>query len=105
MTFIERAMACLRPGGVAVHTTEFNLGSNGKTLENAVTVAYRKRDMEALAGRLIAQGHSLPKINFAVGTSPDDQVVDLPPFKSPIHLKVLVRRHLLTSIGLHVISR
>jgi hypothetical protein len=32
LDFLERQMECLAPGGVAVHTTEFNLSSNEATL-------------------------------------------------------------------------
>ena len=32
LDFLERQMECLVPGGMAVHTTEFNLSSNDATL-------------------------------------------------------------------------
>jgi hypothetical protein len=96
-------MACLKPGGIAVHTTEFNLGSNSRTLQTRATVAYRKQDIEQLALMLLQAGHSIPTINLSPGSEPLDRVIDLPPFKAPVHLKVLCRRHLLTSIGLYAI--
>ena len=101
--FIENSVKCLRPGGVAVHTTEFNLGSNGKTLEVPAACIYRKRDIEGLALRLIEQGHHIGKINFSPGTEPPDLYVDLPPYKSAVHLRLILKRHLTTSIGLFVI--
>ena len=103
LAFIERSMECLKPGGVAVHTTEFNLGTNDKTLETRVTVAYRKKDIEGLALRLIGKGYKIPLINFSPGNRVLDRVVDRPPYRHS-HLKLLVSRHLLTSIGLFVVK-
>jgi 2-polyprenyl-3-methyl-5-hydroxy-6-metoxy-1,4-benzoquinol methylase len=99
LCFVQRAMECLRPGGIAVHTTEFNLGSNNKTLALTNTVAFRKRDIEHLAITLLNAGHSIGKINFSGGKSTRDQVVDLPPYSATEHLKLLYHQHLLTSIG------
>lgn len=103
LEFIERSIDCLKPGGVAVHTTEFNLGTNDKTLESRATVAYRKKDIEGLALRLIGKGYKIPLINFSPGDRILDRVVDRPPYRHS-HLKLLVSRHLLTSIGLFVVK-
>ena len=103
LEFIERSIDCLKPGGVAVHTTEFNLGTNDKTLESRATVAYRKKDIEGLALRLIGKGYKIPLINFSPGDRMLDRVVDRPPYRHS-HLKLLVSRHLLTSIGLFVVK-
>lgn len=104
LKFIERSVECLKPGGVAVHTTEFNLGSNDKTLEAKATVAYRRKDIEGLALRLIGKGYKIPPINLSPGNRVLDRVVDRPPYSHSIHLKLLYRRHLLTSIGLFVLK-
>jgi 2-polyprenyl-3-methyl-5-hydroxy-6-metoxy-1,4-benzoquinol methylase len=101
--FIKRSMDCLKPGGVAVHTTEFNLGTNDKTLKSKATVAYRKKDIEALALSLINEGYTVPLINCSPGDRMLDRVVDRPPYRHS-HLKLLVSRHLLTSIGLFVVK-
>lgn len=103
LEFIERSMDCLKPGGIAVHTTEFNLGSNDRTLETSAVVAYRKKDIEASALRLIGRGHKVPKINFSPGDRMLDRVVDRPPYRHS-HLKLLYARHLITSIGLFVVK-
>lgn len=102
LRFMEKAMDCLRPGGVAVHTTEFNLGSNGATLESSATCVYRRKDVEELAMRLLAQGHRISKINFASGNELPDLYVDLPPYRSAVHLRLINKRHLCTSLGLFV---
>ena len=33
LRFLEDSLDCLKPGGVAVHTTELNLSSNEETME------------------------------------------------------------------------
>jgi SAM-dependent methyltransferase len=111
MRFVEQAMACLRPGGVAVHTTEYNLAEEGRTLESGVTVLYQRRHIEALARRLDAAGHRVAPIDFTQGEGVLDRFVDLPPFALPDgtqpvkdtpHLRKAFREHVATSIGLVV---
>lgn len=50
LTFVERSLDCLKPGGWAVHTTELNLSSNDDTVDNHETVLFRRRDFEELDG-------------------------------------------------------
>jgi hypothetical protein len=79
MSFVERAMDCLAPGGLAVHTTEFNLDSNDATEAAGTTVAYRSRDMADLQQRLAAKGHTMSP--FVEGTREGmyDYLIDVPP--------------------------
>ena len=75
LDFVERAMACLKPGGVFVATTEYNVSSNDATVFHgrAVTgggwpyVVYRRRDLEGLAARLTAAGHTVAPLDFDPG--------------------------------------
>lgn len=99
LDFIENSLTVLRPGGLAVHTTEFNLGSNDETIETPELSVYRRRDIEALAARLVAAGHRLAPLNFHPGHAELDEVVDIPPYGRP-HLKLLLGRFTLTSIGI-----
>ena len=55
LRFVGEQMRCLRTGGVAVHTTEFNVGSNTDTVREGPTVLYRQRDLLELARRLRPQ--------------------------------------------------
>src|ERR1700722_14206783 len=57
LRFIERSLDCLKPGGWAVHTTEYNISSDATTIEQGATVLYRRSDMLALAERLRAKGN------------------------------------------------
>ena len=70
-------MRCLRPGGVAVHTTEYNVSSNEDTLETGGTVLFRRRDVDDLERRLRDAGHSID-IDYTEGTTPADLHVDVP---------------------------
>jgi SAM-dependent methyltransferase len=47
---------CLKPGGIAVHTTELNLSSDENTLTSGGTVLYRRRDILELVRQLAAKG-------------------------------------------------
>jgi hypothetical protein len=40
--FVVNSLETLKPGGVAIHTTEFNLSSNDRTLESGWCVLYRR---------------------------------------------------------------
>ena len=88
----------VKPGGVAVHTTEFNVSSDEATVEEGGTVIYRRRDIEALVADLRADGHRID-VDYDTGDQPDDRHVDLPPY-SDVHLKVELARYVVTSIGL-----
>jgi hypothetical protein len=100
-TFVEQSLKTLRPGGLAIHTTEFNLSSNDQTFEHPTLSLFRKRDIEALYSRLIAAGHKPWPLNFHPGTGPADAHIDLPPYGMP-HLKLEVANHVTTSIGIVV---
>lgn len=107
--FVENSLRVLRPGGLAVHTTEFNL-SDGETIETGGTVLYQRRHIAALAERLAARGHGVAELDFAAGDGMLDGFVDLPPFERdalpadpyPLHLKVSVSGFRCTSFGLIV---
>ena len=80
LDFIENSLNPLKPGGIAVHTTEFNFMNDGETLDNWVTVLYQRRHFEDLAARLTAKGHRVRPMNFDIGKAPMDQFIDIPPY-------------------------
>jgi len=100
--FIINAMGCLKPGGIAVHTTEFNLSSNEETVDNNFTVLFRKQDLLRLESELKDLGYWVAPFNFHPGTMPLDYHVDIPPYILTRHLKLLIEGHAVTSIGLIV---
>lgn len=105
LDFIAGSLDCLKPGGLAVHTTEFNLSSNTLTMERPECSLFRKRDIEALFTRLTEAGHECWPLNLHPGEAELDRVIDLPPYlpgaEQP-HLKLELSRYVATSIGLVV---
>ena len=100
--FIMNQMKCLKPGGIALHTTEFNLSSDVLTVDSGQTVIFRKCDIEDLAESLRKEGHEII-MNYDVGTGELDRYVDIPPFLSAPdkrHLRFMLWQYITTSIGL-----
>jgi len=96
--FVVASMECLRPGGVAVHTTEYLVASNDETVEAGGTVFYRRRDIEALVDRLRRDGHGID-VDFTLGTTPEDLHVDVAPY-SDVHLRTRLGEFETTSLAL-----
>lgn len=109
LRFLEAQMACLRPGGVAVHTTEFNLSSNRGTRRRGACVVFRLCDLEAVCGRLTDAGHAVEPFDLDPGSHPLDRHVDEPPFRDADagtggtqvkHLRLALYGYASTSIAL-----
>jgi len=100
--FVVAQMRCLRPGGVAVHTTELNVSSDTDTYHEGGTVLYRRRDVEELAARLRKLGHRI-ELDLTPGTTPADLHVDVAPF-TDTHLRTRLGDYVTTSLAL-VIER
>jgi len=99
LDFFRNSLETLKPGGLAIHTTEFNLTSNEDTFESPGLSLFRRKDIERLYNRLIEEGHKPWAINLFPGSGQVDSHVDLPPFSTP-HLKLQVNKYVTTSIGL-----
>jgi hypothetical protein len=99
--FVMRTLDCLKPGGVSVHTTAYNIESNDATFDKGPTVWYRKRDMETLRDRAKAAGHLLAELDLDPGDGPLDRLIDGPPVyhNRPV-LKLMMGPYLTTCIGL-----
>jgi hypothetical protein len=89
LRFLVEQMNCLRPGGVAVHTTELNLTSNDRTLDAGPTVIF-----------LTARGHTIEPFDLALGSAPEDRHVDRPPYTQRPHLRLELGGYVTTSVGL-----
>ena len=100
--FILHSAKCLKPGGIAVHTTELNVRSETETIETDGLSVYRRRDFLDLQTECIERGLELLPLNFYFGTLPEDQYVDLPPYKQETHLKLAIEKFVITSFGLVV---
>jgi hypothetical protein len=92
----------LKIGGVACHTTEFNLSSDNDTLREGATVLYRKRDMLELVNRLRERGHEVETFSVAPDSHYLDGYVDVPPYADNPHLKLALAGYTTTSVGIVV---
>ena len=104
LQFLINQMELLKPGGTAVHTTEFNLSSNGPTLTRGETVAYRRRDAEKLEKLARLRGHSMDPVDFSQGNDPLDRFIASPPWDDTTlnlaHLRLKIGPYVCTSMGL-----
>ncbi len=98
LRFVIEQMECLRPGGIAVHTTEFNVSSNGETIESGPTVLFRRNDLEELSKQLKNMTHRI-NLDFALGANEADLHIDRPPW-SGAHLRLDHDGYVITSFGL-----
>ncbi len=98
--FLKDQLKTLKPGGWAVHTTEFNLSSNNQTLENGDTVIFRKRDIESIVKELRDEGHYVEVTDYSYGEEPEDFMIDILPHKEIVHLKLQLNEYIVTSVGL-----
>jgi len=91
---------CLKPGGIAVHTTELNLSSDENTLTSGGTVLYRRRDISELVRRLAERGHDGQPFSQAPDTHVLDFHVYAPPYTHDPHLKLNLAGYVTTSVGI-----
>jgi hypothetical protein len=94
--FIGKACRHLRPGGVAVHTTEYNATSNDETIDRGPVVLFRRRDVEEMQRRVSDAGCRMVEPDFDTGSGPLDCWADRPPYGTP-HLKLAFGRFVTTS--------
>ena len=102
LDFVMNSARLLKPGGIAVHTTEYNVTSNSKTLDNNPSfVIFRRCDIELLVGELKAEGFEVEPIDFSSGEDELERYVDLPPYLDEPHLRLLLaNEYVSTSLGL-----
>jgi SAM-dependent methyltransferase len=105
LKFLKNQLKTLKPGGWAVHTTEFNISSNDQTLDYCDTVIFRKRDLDNLAEELRSMGHFVEDLDFSLGGLPEDFNVDVYPHTEEVHLKLQLNEYVVTSIGLIIQKR
>ena len=99
LNFVTNAMKFLRSGGIAVHTTEFNLSSNDKTITSGSNVVYRRCDIEELDRRLRRMRCGLEPVDFDGGYHPFDlDYVSPPHTESKPHIKIELGGYISTSI-------
>jgi hypothetical protein len=97
--FVLRAYELLRPGGVAVHTTEYNMDSNWTTIGSGADSVFRRCDIEHLAQAVRERGGRVA-LDFREGSLPADLHVDRQPYKQETHLRLDQHGYRCTSFGL-----
>lgn len=114
LDFIANSLKTLVPGGISVHTTEFNIRGDGPTIDNWPTVLFQRQHFVELAERLTAEGHSVAPFDFSLGSQPMDRFVDVPPWQHQLpadmnawlgdsaHLKLSVDGFVSTCFGIIV---
>lgn len=106
LRFVHESLALLKPGGVGIHTTEFNVGSLDQTLEHKENVIYLRKHIEALDGELRKKGSCLAELDFTPGDEIHDRKFDRPPYYQTghEHIKLELGGHITTSISLVVLA-
>jgi SAM-dependent methyltransferase len=109
LNFVRKAMRTLKPGGIAVHTTEYNL-LDEETIDNWGTVLYQKKHFAELSKSLAAENCRLEDIDFNPGSGFFDSYVDVPPYPhdvnqgievaQPPHIKLSIDGFPATSIAI-----
>jgi hypothetical protein len=99
LDFMINTLECIKPGGIAVHTTELNISSNDKTIESGPTVLFRIKDFERLQTKVRDMGHEI-QLQFDFGNSRQDDFYDIPPYSEFNHIKLLLDGYVTTSFGI-----
>jgi len=100
-TFLKNMLRCLKPGGIAVHTTEYNLSSDDETITEGDSVIFRKKDVLEIAEWLKDNGHSI-ELDLTLGDKEGDLFVDQPPYyqlNPKYHLRLNICGYVCTSFG------
>lgn len=98
--FVKNAMRMLKPGGIAFHTTEYNVSSNNETVTAGDDCVYRRSDLERLDRDLRSNGCGMEPIDFDAGFHSFDLMYDQAPFLQPgrVHIKLKIDEYICTSV-------
>lgn len=100
LEFIEKSLTCLKPGGIAVHTTEFNAISDSETLNNTDTVFFRPSDFLKLGLHLAKQGYDVSPLELRLFKTNEDLGYTLKPTLGNDQSKILFCGYLATQVVL-----
>ncbi len=101
LDFVLGTLALLKPGGVAVHTTELELTPRADTADYGNLAVYRLADLDGLAAEVRDRGFDIDTNWYVSLETASDRFVSPPPYAVP-HLKLLVGESVTTSVGLVV---
>ncbi len=96
--FVLGTTRLLRPGGLSIHTTEYNVGSTRDTIECGQDVYYRSSDLQEIAANLRFHRCYLEPLDLDPGTDTYDLDYDAPPWtRGRPHLKLILHGYVCTS--------
>jgi hypothetical protein len=99
LNFMEKSLELLKPGGAAVHTSEFNVGSTTATMDGDVTVLLRKSDVDLFHNCVAKKGFDMVQPCYDLGNEKIDQEYDTPPYSPTRHLRLQIGQFPATCIG------
>jgi SAM-dependent methyltransferase len=99
---ICNCMNTLKPGGILVFTTEYNITSEEETIENPYNYVFTKKNIETIIEKLENEGHYVYPLDLRLGNLSGNKYVDLPPYHQKLHLRLLMDGFEVTSIGIIV---
>ena len=94
--FVYNSLACLKPGGIAVHTSEYNLSLDWNTIDYAHTVVWTRYDVEEALAWLRERDHEC-SFDWTVGNEPEDDILNQ---SEQCHLRLCLGQFVVTSFGL-----
>jgi SAM-dependent methyltransferase len=97
--FIYNMMKCLKPGGIAVHTTEYNLSGYFGVMDNGGNAIFGHSDFIEMRNNLLEQGHLVEELDFRLGDYEEENYVSYPPYSKP-HFKLWLDGNISTSFAL-----
>jgi len=100
LDFVSRSLDLLRPGGVAVHTTELELTRRGTTADYGHLAVYRPADLDELVRDARDRGFEVNTNWYVALETPADRWIADHPYDDPAHLKLVIRDSVSTSVGL-----
>jgi hypothetical protein len=62
--FVEDTMACLRPGGIAVHAFSYDLAPGGRSIPSTERIMLQQGDIERIALLLVSRGHEVAQFKI-----------------------------------------
>jgi len=109
--FVLGSLRTLRPGGVAIHTTEFDCTPGRRPLLETGSVEagdyccfFRRPEVEELIDLVRAEGHRVTADLRLGRRHPYDRHVDQPPYTGDPHLRLAVHDRVVTSVGLVIVA-
>lgn len=102
LDFMVKSLHLLRPGGSAVHTTEFNIASLGSTVDHQGTVLFRKSDIDAFHNCAVKKGYEMVRPCYDVSSGAVDREYDTPPYSHDRHLRLEIDKYISTCVGMVV---